>query len=283
MKRTPDEVAVVFGFSKLTYQQLNCGANKLARYLRSLGVGSDVLVGVCVERSLEMVVGLLGILKAGGAYVPLDPDYPKERLSFMLSDGNIEFLGRVDYQIKIRGFRIELGEIESVLGQYPNVQNVVVVAQAEKNGSQRLVAYLIPQFADCQIPDLRNYLKERLPGYMIPSAFVTLDQFPQTPNGKIDQKALPIPTITSSAIHTPPCNQAEEKIAAVWRQVLDCEKLSIHDNFFEVGGHSLLVVQVHHLLSSDYPNLKIVDLFTYPSIHSLANYLLQQTLLVSLF
>lgn len=580
VKRTPDEVAVVFGFSTLTYQQLNCRANQLAHYLRSLGVRADVLVGLCVERSLEMVVGLLGILKAGGAYVPLDPDYPKERLAYMLrdsqvsvlltqnklvnqllehkahiicldtdwetishkseqnpvsgavaenlayiiytsgstgnpkgvmvthrnlvnaymawedayqlrslctshlqmasfsfdvfsgdmvralcsgaklvicprewllepkklyalmqkqkvdcaefvppvlriliqylektqqnlsfmkllivgsdswhvqeyrkfqhflgaetclinsygvseatidssyfenasinlsvdglvpigrpftntkiyildrnlqpvpigipgelyisgiglargylnqpelteqkfirnhfsfsnelgtrlyktgdlarylSDGNIELLGRLDYQVKIRGFRIELGEIESVLGQYPNVQNVMVVARAEENGSSELVAYLTPQFTDCQIRDLRNYLKQRLPGYMIPSAFVTLEQFPQTPNGKVDRKALPVPTILSSAVYAPPCNQTEEKIAAAWRQVLNRQKLSIHDSFFEVGGHSLLVVQVHHLLSSDYPSLKIVDLFTYPSIHSLANHLLQQT------
>ncbi|MEH2069555.1 MAG: amino acid adenylation domain-containing protein [Nostoc sp.] len=609
VKRTPDEVAVVFGLAKLTYQQLNTQANQLAHYLRSLGVGADVLVGVCVERSLEMLVGLLGILKAGGAYVPLDPDYPKERLSFMLSDsqvsvlltqnklvnqlpehradvicldtdwekisheseqnlvsetvaenlayviytsgstgrpkgvmvthqnlvnaymawedayqlrsctshlqmasfsfdvfsgdmvralcsgaklvicprewllesdklyalmqnhevdcaefvppvlrnliqylektqqnlsfmkllivgsdswyvqeyrqfqhflgaetrlinsygvseatidslyfenaainlsidglvpigrpfantktyildrnlqpvpigipgelyissigvargylnqpqlteqkficnpfeetvpmkqvsppcmkkvssptphtphptpffksegsrlyktgdlarylsdGNVELLGRLDYQVKIRGFRIELGEIESVLGQYPNVQNVVVVARAEENGSLALVAYLTPQFADCQIRDLRNYLKQRLPGYMIPNAFVTLEQFPQTPNGKVDQKALPSPRFSSSLVpDTPPSNPTEEKIAAVWRQVLNRGKLSIYDNFFEIGGHSLLVVQVHHLLSLDYPSLKIVDIFTYPSIHSLANYLLQQSL-----
>ena len=97
-----------------------------------------------------------------------------------MSDGNIELLGRLDYQVKIRGFRIELGEIESVLGQYPNVQNVVVVARTEENGSSGLVAYLTPQLADCQIQNLRNYLKERLPAYMIPSAFVTIEKFPQT-------------------------------------------------------------------------------------------------------
>ena len=163
-----------------------------------------------------------------------------------------------------------------MLGQYPNVQNVVVMAQLQQNGSPELIAYLTPQFANCQILDLRNYLKERLPGYMIPSAFVTLDKFPQTPNGKVDRKALPVPKILSyTALYAPPGNQTEKKIAAVWQQVLNREKLSIHDNFFEVGGHSLSVVQVHHLLSSDYPSLKIVDLFTYPSIHSLANYLLQ--------
>jgi amino acid adenylation domain-containing protein len=196
-----------------------------------------------------------------------------------LPDGNIEFLGRIDHQVKIRGFRIELGEIESILGQYPHVQNVVVVARTEENGNLGLVAYLTPQFADSQIPDLRNYLRKRLPGYMIPSAFVTLEQFPQTPNGKVDRKALPAPSIPSSAIpYAPPRNQAEEKIATTWRQVLNCQEISsIHDSFFEVGGHSLLVVQVHYLLSSDYPFLKMVDLFTYPSIHSLANYLLQQT------
>ncbi|WP_442944907.1 phosphopantetheine-binding protein [Nostoc sp.] len=105
-----------------------------------------------------------------------------------------------------------------------------------------------------------------------------MEQFPQTPNGKVDRKALPAPSIPSSVVpYAPPRNQAEEKIAAIWRQVLNRQEISIHDSFFEVGGHSLLVVQVHHLLSSDYPSLKMVDLFTYPSIHSLANYLLQQT------
>jgi len=110
---------------------------------------------------------------------------------------------------------------------------------------------------------------------MIPSAFVTLEKFPQTPNGKVDRKALPAPSILLSVVpYAPLCNQAEEEIAAAWRQVFS-QIISIHDNFFEIGGHSLLVVQVHHLLCSDSPSLKIVDLFTYPSIHSLANYLLQ--------
>ncbi|MEH2142077.1 non-ribosomal peptide synthetase [Nostoc sp.] len=211
--------------------------------------------------------------EAGGSRL-----YKTGDLARYSSDGNVELLGRLDYQVKIRGFRIELGEIESVLGQYPNVQNVVVVARAEENGSPALVAYLTPQFADYQIRDLRNYLKQRLPRYMIPSTFVTLEKFPQTPNGKVDQKALPSPRFSSSVVpDTPPSNPAEEKIAAVWRQVLNRGKLSIYDSFFEVGGHSLLVVQVHHLLSLDYPFLKIVDIFTYHSIHSLANYLLQQT------
>ena len=564
-ERTPDAVAVVFATEQLTYQELNQQANQLAHYLQTLGVGSEVLVGICIERSLAMVIGMLGVLKAGGAYVPLDPDYPEERLQYMLSasqvpvlltqqhltpklaaantqlidldkdwptiaqlpgenlaplatpnslayvlytsgstglpkgvaiehhspvalidwarsvfssedlrgvlastsicfdlsvfelfvtlslggkiilaenalqiptlpaaqeitlintvpsaiaallrinampphvctvnlagepfpnelaqqlyqhstirrvfnlygpsedttystvalvergatsaptigrpihntvayildrhlqpvpigisgelhiggaglargylnqpdltqakfipnpfshepgarlyktgdlarylpDGNIEFLGRLDHQVKIRGFRIELGEIEAVLGQYPQIQHAVVVARTEAQGTPGLIAYLTPQSAESQLSTIRNYLRARLPGYMIPTAFVALDQIPQTPNGKVDRNALPVPSFSSSVVpDAPPHNLAEQKIAAVWRQVLNRQVLSIHDSFFEVGGHSLLAVQVHYLLSSEYPFLQLVDLFTYPSIHSLANYVSQQT------
>lgn len=560
VERTPDAIAVVFAAERLTYQELNYKANQLAHYLQALGVGTEVLVGICLERSLAMVIGLLGILKAGGAYVPLDPTYPVERLTYMLTatpvpvlltqqsliarlplsntrvvcldqereaiaqlsrenlvplatpnslayvlytsgstglpkgvaiehrspvaliswarsvfspaelqgvlastslcfdlsvfelfvtlslggkvilaenalqlptllaaqeitlintvpsaiaellrinaipasvctvnlagepfsnalaqklyqqptiqkiynlygpsedttystfalleqdtdsaptigrpihntaiyvldrylqpvaigipgelyiggaglargyldrpdltqekfipnpfnqepgsrlyktgdlvrclpDGNLEFLGRIDHQVKIRGFRIELGEIETLLRQYPPVENAVVVKREEK-GDSRLIAYLTPQFGDSQIPDLRHYLRKKLPEFMIPSAFVTLQQLPQTPNGKVDRQALPAPSILSSVVpYAPPCNQAQEKIASVWRQVLNRQEISIHDSFFEVGGHSLLVIQVYHCLSLDYPSLKLVDLFTYPTIHSLAQYL----------
>ncbi len=544
VERTPDAVAVVFEKEQLTYVQLNQRANQLAHHLQSLRVGPEVLVGICVERSLEMVVGLLGILKAGGAYVPLDPNYPQERLSYMLSDsgvevlltqqslleslpeyqaqvvcldrdwgaierhsqenldvgvgadnlayviytsgstgvpkgvmnthqgihnrllwmqksyqltssdrvvqktpfsfdvsvweffwplltgarivvakpeghkdstylvnlisqqqittihfvpsmlqvflqepnledcsclkrvicsgealpfeltqrffsqlscelhnlygpteaaidvtfwqcqpqenlqivpigrpisntqiyildeqlkpvpigvagelyiggnglargylnrpeltgekfipnpfdkskvktqksklyqtgdlarylphGNIEFLGRIDYQVKIRGFRIELGEIESVLNTHPQIQQVVVIATKELPDNKRLVAYIVTSEQSLSTNQLREFLKQKLPEYMIPSAFVTLDSLPLTPNGKVDRKALPATDgeIIRETEYVAPRTPREEIIANIFASVLDMPNVGIYDNFFELGGHSLLATQL---------------------------------------
>ncbi|WP_413173254.1 amino acid adenylation domain-containing protein [Anabaena azotica] len=543
VKRTPNNIAVAFNNQQLTYTELNARANQLANYLQSLGVGAEVLVGICVERSLEMLIGILGILKAGGAYVPLDPHYPQERLAFMLedtqvsilltqqhlleisggdhlqntqiiyldtdwetvaqenqdnplitvssenlayviytsgstgkpkgvqithknlvhsttarisyyqapvtsflllssfafdssvagifwtlccggtlhlpeegvqrevpklvelisqnrishllslpslyalilqqakpqqlnsllavivageacppellehhsqlqsktslfneygpteatvwssvyncsknstqisigrpiantqiyildshlqpvsigvpgeiyisgeglargylnqpeitsekfiphpfsqqpgtslyktgdlarylSDGNIEFLGRIDNQVKIRGFRIELGEIEALLNQYPEVQEAVVIAREDVPGNKRLVAYVVPQSkSTTTVNELRNFLKDKLPEFMLPSAVVLLKELPLSPNGKIDRKTLPSPEeIRSDLIgeFVSPRTPVEEKLTQIWAEVLNVEKVSIYDNFFELGGHSLLTTQL---------------------------------------
>ncbi|BAZ19381.1 non-ribosomal peptide synthase (plasmid) [Kalymmatonema gypsitolerans NIES-4073] len=543
VERSLDAVAVVFEGEQLTYQQLNARANRIAHYLQSLGVGPEVLVGICVERSLEMMVGLLGILKAGGAYVPLDPQLPHERLSFMLSDssvpvllttsklmvrlpenkarvvcldtdwgiishygeenpvssvgpqnlayviytsgstgqpkgtliihqglvnyliwctqayavadgsgapvhssigfdatitslfspllvgkkvvllpdkqeiealgailcsqsqfslvkitpahldllsflipnwsannqtrafiiggealsgksvsfwrdkapstklineygptetvvgccvyevdaqtnlsggipigrpiantqlyildpylqpvpigvtgelyiggagvargylnrpdltdekfipnpfsnqpgsrlyktgdkarylsdGNIEYLGRLDNQVKIRGFRIELGEIEAALTSHPVVQQSLIIAREDVPGHKYLVAYIVPGSSDALASsDLRSFLKQKLPDYMIPGVFVYLDALPLTPNGKVDRKALPIPDTARQELQaeSAPRTRAEEILAQIWREVFHREILSIHDNFFEVGGDSILSIQI---------------------------------------
>ncbi len=571
VERTPDAVAVVFENQQLTYRELNNQANKIAHYLQQLGVKPEVLVGICMERSLEMVVGLLGILKAGGAYVPLDPAYPQERLAFMLADaqvpllltqqhlvmpplqaqvvcldsdaqallhqsqenpvspvkpenlayviytsgstgtpkgvmnthlglanrllwmqdtyqltaadrvlqktpfsfdvsvweffwslftgarlvlakpgghqdsaylvqliaqqqittlhfvpsmlqvfieepelekyhslkrvfcsgealsvalqerfferieaelhnlygpteaaidvtfwacqrgssqrlvpigrpiantqiylldqhlqpvpigvpgelhiggvglargylnrkeltdakfisnpfsnelgarlyktgdlarykpdGNIEFLGRIDYQVKLRGFRIELGEIEAVLIKHPAVREVVVLAREEASGKQ-LVAYVVPH--QDQTPttiELRNYLKERLPEYMLPAVFMLLDALPLTPNGKVDRRALPAPENSRpiAADHQAPRSQLEQAIASIWQEVLNLEKVGINDNFFDLGGHSLLMVQVNSKLREVLTrDLSIVEMFQNPTINFLVQYLTQK-------
>ncbi|WP_027255435.1 non-ribosomal peptide synthetase [Planktothrix agardhii] len=541
-ERTPDAIAVVFENQQLTYTELNGRANQLAHYLQKLGVKADTLVGICVERSLEMMVGLLGILKAGGAYVPLDPEYPQERLSFMLEDsqvevlltqnklvkllaqnqeyivcldgdwqnisqanennlnititpnnlayviytsgstgqpkgvycnhlgvvnlctdfqtkkplsvgdrcslwtslnfdvsvyevfsallsgatlhitpefirsdafkfinwlyseqissayippfmlnnfsdcleqavnhislrrllvgvepinekllisisqripglqiingygptetticstlysiktetisngntpigkplqntkiylldkqmqpvpigvqgelhiggaglargylnrpqlnaekfipnpfdkakgsklyktgdlarylpdGNIEYLGRIDNQVKIRGFRIELGEIEALLNQNESVQGACVITREDNPGDKRLVAYVVPQpEITLTIDEIRQFLRAKLPDYMVPTAFVLLDTFPLTPNGKIDRRALPVPDLQSQGEYIAPRNPIEEKMAQIWAEVLKLKRVSIEDNFFELGGHSLLATQV---------------------------------------
>jgi amino acid adenylation domain-containing protein len=532
VEKTPNAVAVVFEEQQLTYRELNHRANQLARYLQEKGVKPEVLVGICVERSIEMVVGLLGILKAGGAYVPLDPSYPTERLEFMLqdaqvpvlltqqclvdflpehqaqmvcldshwetiaiqsqenvasevavdnlayviytsgstgqpkgvcvahkglcnmtqtqkilfdvestshvlqfasisfdasvweifmaivngamlvlgtaellmfgsyfkqttirhsvthltlppsalnvlvaddlqnigqiivagescsidlvskwsvgrlfcnaygptestvcatvaelreggeritigrpiantqiyildphlqpvpvgvpgelhiggaglargylnrpeltaekfipnsfiegerlyktgdkarylSDGNIEFLGRIDHQVKIRGFRIELGEIESVLGSHPKIREIVVIASEDGTGEKRLVAYVVVNWNVENLSNqLREFLKEKLPGYMVPSAFITLEALPLTPNGKIDCRALPAPDLLSRQLETAfvsPRTPTEALLSGIWIEVLGIEQVGVNDNFFELGGHSLLATKV---------------------------------------
>jgi len=542
VERTPNNIAVAFNNQQLTYAELNTRANQLANYLQRLGVGAEVLVGICVERSLEMLVGILGILKAGGAYVPLDPHYPQERLAFMLedtqvsilltqqhlleglpnhnaksicldkdwetiaqesqenplttasaenlayviytsgstgkpkgvaiahrnlvhstnvriscyqepvtsflllssfafdssvagifwtlccggtlhlpeegvqrevpklvelisqnrishllslpslyalilqqaqpeklnslrvvivageacppelvqqhsqlqsqtllfneygpteatvwssvyhcqsletgtqisigrpiantqiyildshlhpvpvgvtgeiyisgegiargylnqpaitsekfiphpfsqkpgmrlyktgdlarylSDGNIEFLGRIDNQVKIRGFRIELGEIEALLNQHPEVKETVVIAREDVAGNKRLVAYVVPQPKSAiTVNELRDYLKDKLPDFMLPSAVVLLKELPLSPNGKVDRKALPAPEEVRADLigeFVPPRTPVEEKLTQIWAEVLKVEKVGIYDNFFELGGHSLLTTQL---------------------------------------
>jgi amino acid adenylation domain-containing protein/non-ribosomal peptide synthase protein (TIGR01720 family) len=180
----------------------------------------------------------------------LDRLYKTGDLVRYLPDGNLEFLHRLDDQVKIRGFRIELGEISAVLSQHPAVQEVVVVAREDGLGDKRLVAYIVPSVPNTQhltlTGDLRSLLKEKLPEYMIPSAFVVLKALPLTSNGKIDRHALPAPDEAALIEKTfvAPRTPVEEVIAAMWAQLLGVQRLSIDDNFFDLGGHSLLATQV---------------------------------------
>ncbi|MDF5720953.1 MAG: amino acid adenylation domain-containing protein [Rhizonema sp. PD37] len=570
-ERTPDAVALMYENQQLTYHQLNSRANQLAYYLRSVGVGADVLVGICVERSIEMVVGLLAILKAGGAYVPLDPEYPQERLTFMLedaqvkvlltqkqlldrlpeqklhlvyldtdlqkcapvneilhacevkssnlayvlytsgstgrpkavaiehrspvalvswaqsvftpnelagvlastsicfdlsvfelfvtlslggkiilaknalhlskmttanqvtlintvpsvitelirennlpaqvctvnlageslrnqlvqqiyqqstiqrvfnlygpsedttystfalikkgtsespsigrpisntliyildqylqpvpvgisgelhiggaglargylnrpelnkekfipnpfstnpgsrlyktgdkarylSDGNIEYLGRIDNQVKVRGFRIELGEIEAVLSQYGDVQACCVVAKEDTTGDKRLVAYVVPdQQHTPTISQLRQFLFDQLPGYMVPNAFVMLETLPLTPNGKVDHRALRTPSQSSdSDTFVAPRNNFEVELTQIWSKILKVDKVGVQDNFFDLGGHSLLatylISRIKQQLLKDIP---LVTLFQNPTIEQLATILQRDSVISS--
>ncbi|WP_225912764.1 non-ribosomal peptide synthetase/type I polyketide synthase [Nostoc flagelliforme] len=574
-ERTPEAVAVIFEDQQLNYRELNARANQLAHHLQTLGVGPEVLVGICVERSIEMVVGLLGILKAGGAYVPLDPSYPQERLSYMLadsgvevllthsellsslpsptarvvcldsdcsaieqhsqenldvgvsadnlayviytsgstglpkgamnthqgirnrllwmqdayqltssdrvlqktpfsfdvsvweffwplltgariviakpeghkdstylvnlistqqittihfvpsmlqvflqepncgncsclkrvicsgealpfelterffehfecelhnlygpteaaidvtfwqcqlqenrqlvpigrpiantqvyildkhlqavpigvsgelyiggdglargylnrpeltsekfipnpfcdrkserlyktgdlarydSDANIEFLGRIDHQVKIRGFRIELGEIEAVLTKHPKVQEAVVIAREDTPGDKRLVAYVVSNQEQVPITsELRGFLKEKLPDYMVPSVFVMQSVLPLTPNGKLDRKALPTPDLSTSNLEedfVAPSTPTEQILAKIWMEILGRQQVGIYDNFFDIGGQSLLIIQVGNKVREIFSShILVTDLFKYPTISSLAKYLSQE-------
>ncbi|HEX6904707.1 MAG TPA: amino acid adenylation domain-containing protein [Thermoanaerobaculia bacterium] len=167
-------------------------------------------------------------------------------LGRFLPDGTIDFLGRADFQVKIRSHRIELGEIEAVLLQAPGVAQAVVAARDDQGGDRRLVAYVVP--ADGEAPshaELRAFLRDRLPEYMEPSAFVTLTALPLTPTRKVDRKALPAPEAEAAAgTYTAPRNPVEEVLAGIWAEVLRIERVGVDDNFFTLGGHSLLATQV---------------------------------------
>ncbi len=196
-------------------------------------------------------------------------------------DGTLEFLGRLDHQVKVRGYRIELGEIESSLLTHSGVRETVVVAREDTPGDVRLVAYLVPAGKPAPAAgDLRDHLRTRLPDYMVPAHFVTLDALPQTPNGKIDRKALPAPEAGAAPVvsqaFVEPASDLEQKIAAIWKDVLKLPQVGARDNFFDLGGHSLLAVQAHRKLRDALGrDLSITDIFRFPTIQSLSTYLAQ--------
>jgi amino acid adenylation domain-containing protein len=190
-------------------------------------------------------------------------------------DGTIEFVGRKDHQVKIRGYRIELGEIESVLAQHPAVQEVVVLAREDVPGERCLVAYAVPASGQTASPSiLRNFLKQRLPAYMVPTAVVLLDALPLTPNGKINRLALPAPEQTRAELRegaVAPRTPVEACVADIWSQVLRLPRIGIHDNFFDLGGHSLLAVQVvSRIRQTLQVELPVRALFESPTLAELA-------------
>ena len=199
-----------------------------------------------------------------------------------LPDGNIEFLGREDFQVKIGGYRIELGEIESVLTQHPSVDKAVVVVAGKQLNEKRLIAYAVVH-REISCNELRCFLREQLPEYMIPSAFLYLESLPLSANGKIDRRGLPNPeTILQefAIAYKPPQNAIEQTIVTIWQEVLNLEKVGIDNNFFEIGGNSLLITQVYSKLKNALLDrignyISIVDLFKYPTIRSLAEHLNQ--------
>ena len=201
--------------------------------------------------------------------------YKTGDLARYLPDGNIEFLGRVDNQVKIRGFRIELGEVESVLGQHPGVRETVVVAQQEVHGGKQLVAYVAPKLEPAPTThELQRFLQEKLPHYMIPSAFVYLESLPLTPNGKVDRRALPNPRSQDTRGHNEyvgPRDETERVLARVWSAVLGIDRVGLDDDFFAIGGHSLLAAKLFARLDEAFGrSLPLGVLFAAPTIRALA-------------
>ncbi|MES2732925.1 MAG: amino acid adenylation domain-containing protein [Bacteroidota bacterium] len=254
-----------------------------------------------LDKALQLVpVGVAGELYVGGRQVargylnqpiltqekfipdPFSQDsagrlYKTGDMARWLPDGRIELLGRQDEQVKIRGHRIELGEVETALQQMAGVLQSVVVAQADGNGSQRLVGYVVMAEAfDAQV--ILSQLRGQLPEYMVPSLLMALDQLPLMPNGKVDKKALPNPTLAPrSQTYVAPRTHTEEKLAVIWQQLLKVEGVGIHDNFFELGGHSLLATRVVSAIRKELLlEVSIKDIFTHATLEGLAMHLQQQ-------
>ena len=209
--------------------------------------------------------------------------YKTGDLARYLEDGNIEYLNRIDNQVKIRGFRIELGEIEVLLNQYPGVRETVLTVREDIPGDKRLVAYIVQhQEQVLMISELRNFLREKLPDYMIPSAFVMLDALPLMPNGKIDRHSLPAPDTfknyqEDSSISILPRNTLELQLARIWSDILDIYPIGVKDDFFDLGGHSLVAVSLMNRIEQRFgKTLPLTTLFENPTIEQQAFLLYQQ-------
>ena len=193
-------------------------------------------------------------------------------------DGKLLFIGRVDHQVKIRGFRVECGEIEAVLEALPTVARAVVAVR-EHGGERFLAAWVVPANGSGKLPDgLRDQLREEVPSYMVPTVITALDELPLSANGKVDRRALALPENDATAGETagrPPENELERRIVAVWQEVLPGGRVGVDDNFFDAGGHSLLLMKIFYRLREELdPELPITALFQHPTVRSLAAWLI---------
>ena len=197
-------------------------------------------------------------------------------LARYLPNGDIEYLGRMDGQVKVRGFRIELGEVETALSQYPAVRDTVAVVWEDTPGDRRLIAYVVlNSHQDNATADLKAFLKQKLPEYMLPTAFILLEKLPLTPSGKVDRKSLPAPnmsTLDLGSSYVAPRTDTEQQLAQIWSQILKWEQIGIHDNFFELGGYSLLGTQVLTRVRKIFAvNMPLKALFEAPTVAELAD------------
>jgi len=191
-------------------------------------------------------------------------------------NGVVEFLGRLDEQIKILGHRIEPGEIEAVMLHRPEIKQVCVVAKGEKTGEKRLTAYYVPNAgATCSAHDIKDFLALKLPPYMLPASYVEISAMPLDPNGKVDRSALPVPTVGPGEPRAENVgSHIEQTLATIWKRVLQVEHVGVDQNFFDLGGDSLLIVAVHSQLTKALDReIEVTDLFDYTTIRSLAKHL----------
>ncbi len=219
--------------------------------------------GLTAEKFLPDRFGL----EAGGRL------YRSGDLARWRADGRVEYLGRIDHQVKLRGYRIELGEIESNLCSRPEVQDAAVLLWEDEAGDKRLVAYIVPSSLPWEdFGSLRGYLEQTLPHYMVPAHFILLNEMPLTPNGKLDRKALPSPEgeDVQAAVYVAPRNATEQAMCEVWQEVLGLDRIGIEDNFFSLGGDSILSIRIVSMLKGRGVSVEIKDIFQHQTIEQLA-------------
>lgn len=257
---------------------------------------NDNLMPVAPDQVGEMYLGgeclALGYYKrddlTNSRFIKINGEDEKEKIFYKSGDlgkineeGNLEFLGRNDDQIKIRGFRIEPGEIENMISKLPGIKNNVIALKEINGGRKVLVSYIVTDEETIDIHFLKEYLKNHLPDYMIPNYFIKVSSFPITPSGKIDKKSLPLPGI-STVLETQNTKQIlpdnlEEKLSNIWKELLNIDEVRLNDNFFDLGGDSLLMGRLQIKLSSVLgEQINIVDLFQYPTIKSFTEFLNQK-------
>jgi len=248
--------------------------------------GEIYLSGDCLARGYLNRPQLTVERFVANPFIPGQKMYKTGDLGKWLPDGALEYLGRTDDQVKLRGFRIELAEIEALLGRHPDLQDAAVMLREDAPGDKRLVAYIIASGTMAPAAtELRRYLLEKLPEFMVPFAFVELKALPTTANGKVDRRALPAPGTerpTLEADYAEPQTMTEQSVAAIWQQVLRIEKVGIYDDFFQLGGQSILAIQIiqriNHAFEIDLP---MRSMFAEPTIAALS-LLIEETVLEKL-
>ena len=299
--RTP-QLVNMYGITEttvhVTYRPL-CQEDTLASTSMIGGPIPDLALYVLDQHRQLVPVGVPGELYVAGAGVslgylnrpkltaerflenPFDPHLGKmyrtgDQVRWR-SDGDLDYLGRLDNQVKLRGFRIELGESEAVLNQHPARREAAVLLRHDPPAQPRLVAYTVYRDAPLSEGELRQWLKSKLPDYMVPAAMVTLPAFPLTPNGKLDRRQLPAPSSERPSLpvaYAGPQSEQEQTIVRIWQELLQLDTVGIHDSFFDLGGDSLGLMQLHHRLQTELKtSFELMDLFRYPTVHDFAEFL----------
>ncbi|MFC5048325.1 amino acid adenylation domain-containing protein [Aquimarina hainanensis] len=288
----------VYGPTEATIYSTHYSTTNFEEKVDNISIGSplpNTSVYVLSEDLSLLPIGVTGELYIGGTQLARGylnrPDLTAERfvahpfkkgervyksgdLARWLPDGTLEFIGRKDNQVKIRGYRIELGEIESIIATKESIQQSIVVAIPDNSGHKRLVAYIKTVLSDdIEHQELKRYLSEKLPDYMVPGVYVFLDDFPLTHNGKIDKKALPAPETSFSRInnYVAPTTEEEKELVSVWEELLGIAKIGVEDNFFELGGDSIKAIQLVSKSKSLDIHYQVKDIFDYQTISGICS------------
>ena len=231
-----------------------------------LGLAAHRLPGI----GAQVLQAPLHLLSPAQRPIQITRDLPGKYVdSYEFADGRLEFMGRLDLQVKVRGFRVEPGEVEHALSSLPGVREARVIVREDAPGDRRLVAYVA---GGAEVDDLRAHLRRTLPEYMVPQAFVRLDRLPLTPNGKLDRKALPAPELASAEErYVAPRTPVEEVLGGIWAEVLNRERVGVHDSFFALGGHSLLIMRLLAEIKATFDlEISIRTVFSMPTVEAMA-------------